>query len=96
MPNHTLLYPFVTPPSHRRTDIIFSFGFSLMWIVLYALDQRLFTLPYPFLPGTFLLKGIAEILPRSWIVPAAGLRITSLIFAIIGTIWILLQVTGKL
>jgi hypothetical protein len=91
-----LLRPLFNPPSHRRAEWLTGFGFGAIWAVLYALDHRLFTLPYGLLPSMLLLKGIAEVLPQSWITPAAILRIASLVVGSVGIIWLVLRLAGWL
>jgi hypothetical protein len=96
MPYHPLLRPLFNPPSHRRADWLMGFGFGAIWVMLYALGHRLFTLPYGLLPSMLLLKGIAEVLPRSWITPAAILRITSLVAGTVASLWVVLLLAGWL
>ena len=64
---HPLLRPLFSPPSHRRAEWILGFRFGAFWSLLYALDYRLFTVPYALLPLMLLIKGITKVLPYTWI-----------------------------
>jgi hypothetical protein len=96
MSYHPLLRHLFNPPSHQRADWLMWFSGGAIWAILFALDHRLFSLPYGLVPSMLLLKGIAEVLPPSWITPAAILRITSLVTATVSSIWFVLLLAGWL
>lgn len=85
---------FLAPPSHKRDDWLFGFGFGAIWLAFTVV--RGFALPDVLLTLMLILRGAAEILPRTWLVPAAFMRSFSLIAGISVLIWLGLRWLGWL
>ncbi len=94
MSNHSLIRRFFNPPSHRRAVGLIGLGFGTVWALVYAFDQRLFSLPYVLLPAMLILQGFAEVLPRAWVRFAPMLRFASLTAGATGVVWLLFKLAG--
>jgi hypothetical protein len=76
------------PPSHRREDWLYGFGFGALWFVLSFVHT--FAWPEILLPLVLFAHGITAILPRTWLFPAALLRLFGLLGSSTLVIWLAL------
>ena len=76
---------FFAPPTHQRRNWLYGYLFGMFWLfIAFGHDFRF---PYVLLPFLYFVGSTAEVLPRTWILPAALLRCTVILVGTIGLLY---------